>query len=271
MILRVENLHKQFGGVHAVRGVDLGVAARRLHAIIGPNGAGKTTLAAQLAGAIHPDRGAIHFDGADITRMSAHKRARLGLARSFQITSVIAPMTLLENVMLSVQSLRGHSFRFWSPVARDRDMRAQAMQVLADVGLGRRAHVVAATASHGEQRRLECAMALALRPKLLLLDEPMAGMSAEESASMIALLRGLKRDTAILLIEHDMDAVFTLADEVSVLVNGSIIATGTTAQIRANAAVQRAYLGEGDGEFANANDGDGDGDNDNESNDDGEV
>ena len=244
MILRVEKLHKQFGGIHAVRDLDLEVAENRIHAIIGPNGAGKTTLVAQLAGALQPDSGTIRFDGRDITRLSRHRRARLGLVRSFQITSVILPMTLLENVMLAVQSTAGHSFRFWSAVADDADLRDRAMHHLAGVGLAARANLIAGMAAHGEQRRLELAMALGLNPRLLLLDEPMAGMGKEESGKMIALLNGLRGKTTILLIEHDMDAVFTLADTTSVLVSGRIIASGGTDEIRANAEVQRAYLGQ---------------------------
>ena len=244
MILRTDNLHKQFGGIHAVRGVNLELADHRIHAIIGPNGAGKTTLVAQLAGALEPDRGTIHFAGRDITGLSPQRRAQMGLVRSFQITSVILPMTLLENTMLAVQSSAGHSFRFWSPVAEDAALRERALQHLADVGLARRATQVAGMAAHGEQRRLELAMALGLKPRLLLLDEPMAGLSKEESGKMIALLDGLREHTAILLIEHDMDAVFSLADSASVLVDGRIIASGGTAEIRANAEVQRAYLGE---------------------------
>ena len=245
MILRVKILRKQFGGIHAVRDVNLKVAEHRIHAIIGPNGAGKTTLVAQLAGALRPDNGTIHFAGRDITRLSTHRRAHMGLVRSFQITSVILPMTLLDNMMLAVQSTAGHSFRFWSPVVRDAGLRDRAMHHLAEVGLAQRANIVAGTASHGEQRRLELAMALGLKPRLLLLDEPMAGMSKEESANMIELLGGVGAKTAILLIEHDMDAVFTLADTTSVLVNGRIIASGGTDEIRRNAEVQRAYLGEG--------------------------
>ncbi len=243
MILQVEKLHKQFGGIHAVRDVNLEVAANRIHAIIGPNGAGKTTLVAQISGALRPDRGVIRFAGRDITRLSRPKRARLGLIRSFQITSIIRPMTLLENAMLAAQAGDGHSFRLWSPVARDAGLRDLAICALAEVGLAQRAEVVAATASHGEQRRLEVAMALVLRPKMLLLDEPMAGLSAEESGKMVALLDSLRGKTTILLIEHDMDAVFTLADTTSVLVDGHIIASGGIEEIRSNAEVQKAYLG----------------------------
>ena len=244
MILRIQNLHKQFGGIHAVRDVNLEVEKNRLHAVIGPNGAGKTTLLAQLSGALKPDSGKIYFEGADITHLSPPRRARIGLVRSFQITSIIRPMSLLENVMLAVQSTAGHSFRFWSPVARDAGIRERAMETLAGVGLEARAGVTAGAAAHGEQRQLELAMALALKPKLLLLDEPMAGMGAEESTKIIELLSRLKKNLTILLIEHDMDAVFTLADTTSVLVNGHIIASGSIAEIRDNAEVRKAYLGE---------------------------
>ncbi len=244
MILQVKNLHKQFGGIHAVRDVNLAVEENRIHAIIGPNGAGKTTLVAQISGALKPDSGSIHFAGRNITQMSPHKRARIGLARSFQITSVIAPMTLLENAMLAVQSGAGHSFRFWSPPAQDARLRDEAMRALAGAGLDARADVIAGAASHGEQRQLEFAMALALKPKLLLLDEPTAGMSKEESGKLIALLNTLRGAVTIVLIEHDMDAVFTLADTTSVLVDGNIIATGSIEKIRNNAEVQKAYLGE---------------------------
>jgi len=243
VILEVENLHKRFGGVRAVRGVDLAVSANQIHAVIGPNGAGKTTLVAQLAGEIRPDRGRIRLNGRDITRLSMHKRAQLGLVRCFQITSIIAPMTLLENAQLALQAAAGHSFRFWAPLARDAGMRARALRLLEEVGLARDADMRAGNAAHGIQRLLEFAMALALRPKLLMLDEPMAGLGASESANMIALLKKRKEESAILLIEHDMQAVFELADRASVLVDGRIIAAGRIADIRNNAEVQQAYLG----------------------------
>lgn len=244
MMLEVQGLHKQFGGIHASRDVNLVVEKHQVHAIIGPNGAGKTTLIVQLSGALKPDSGRLRFDGADITHMSRHKRVHAGLVRSFQITSIILPMSVLENVMLAVQSTAGHSYHFWEPVSQDAELRAKAMQVLVEVGLESRADQIAGEISHGEQRQLEIAMALALKPKLLLLDEPMAGMSKEESAKMIGLLKQLKGETTILLVEHDMDAVFSLADTASVLVNGHIIATGTTDEIRNNEEVQRAYLGD---------------------------
>lgn len=244
MILYTDKLCKQFGGIDAARDVDLRVEANQLHAVIGPNGAGKTTLVAQLAGQLKPDRGAIYFRGRDITKLRAHRRARLGLARSFQITNVILPLTLLENAMLAALPARGSGFRFWSPFFDDAGARTQAMDALARVGLQSRAGVAAARASHGEQRRLEVAMALASKPKLLLLDEPFAGLGAAESSAMLALLRQLKRAFTIVLIEHDMDAVFALADVVTVLVSGRIIASGGVDAIRADARVRRAYLGE---------------------------
>ncbi len=244
MILKVENLHKQYGGIHASRDINLTVEKNQIHAIIGPNGAGKTTLIAQLSGAVKSDSGRILFEDADITHMPRHQRAHAGLVRSFQITSIILTMSVLENVMLAVQSISGHSFRFWKPVMQDIQLRETAMQNLSEVGLEALAERMAGEISHGEQRQLEIAMALALKPKLLLLDEPMAGMSKEESLRMIDLLNQLKGEATILLIEHDMDAVFTLADTTSVLVNGHIIATGSTEQIRANSEVQKAYLGD---------------------------
>ena len=243
-ILRISGLCKNFGGIIATDNVDLDVQPEIIHAIIGPNGAGKTTLIAQLSGQLRPSAGRIEFNGEDITHHSTARRARSGLARSFQITSVVMPMTLLENVMLAVQGTGGHSYRFWRPVMQDRKMRDQAMEHLARVGLGERVHRLAAEVSHGEQRQLEVAMALAMRPRMLLLDEPMAGMGAEESARMVKLLSGLRGDKTILLIEHDMDAVFTLADTLSVLVNGHVIATDTVDNIRSNPEVQKAYLGE---------------------------
>ncbi len=243
-LLRISRLNKHFGGVIATEDVNLEVARGQIHAIIGPNGAGKTTLLAQLSGQLKPNSGEIEFDGHSITGYSMARRAREGLARSFQITSVVMPMTLLENVMLAVQGTSGHSFRFWAPVKKDTALQAAAMESLARVGLDDRAGRVAANVSHGEQRQLEVAMALAMKPRMLLLDEPMAGMGKEESAMMIEFLNGLKGDMTILLVEHDMDAVFSLADRLSVLVNGHIIATDTVENIRENTEVQKAYLGD---------------------------
>lgn len=248
LLLQTENLHKQFGGIHATCAVNLEVRRGEIHAVIGPNGAGKTTLVAQLSGALAPDRGRIIFSGQDITAQPCHQRARLGLARSFQLTSIIAPMTLLENVMLAAQIQRGHSLGFWRAVRNDTRLIEDGMDYLAQVGLDARADVVAAEAAHGEQRRLELALVLALRPKLLLLDEPFAGMGSAESQTMVALLQRLKTDSApplsMLLVEHDTQAVFALADRVSVLCQGRLIASGAPQEVRANPEVQRAYLGE---------------------------
>ena len=243
-LLKVSDLNKNFGGIVATSRLFLSVESGEVHAVIGPNGAGKTTLVSQLSGQLRPTSGRIEFEGRNITGFSTARRARAGLARSFQITSVVMPMTLLENVMLAVQGGDGHSFRFWSPVNRDGAMVDAAMRSLAEVGLDDRAQRIAGEVSHGERRQLEVAMALAMKPKLLLLDEPMAGMGPEETARMIEILGRLKGDKTILLIEHDMDAVFSLADTLSVLVNGYIIATDTVENIRANPEVQKAYLGE---------------------------
>ncbi len=243
-VLQTTNLVKQFGGIRAVDGVNLSVARGELHAIIGPNGAGKTTFMAQLAGELKPDHGTITFEGIDITQTDAPRRARLGLARTFQITSLIMPMTLLENTMLAVQATHRHSFRLWTLVHRDREMREAAMHALTQVGIEAHADCIAAEVSYGLHRQLEIAMALAMKPKLLLLDEPASGMGAEQSAQIVDLLEGLKRKLTIVLIEHDMDAVFSLADTVSVLVSGRMIATDSAANIRNNTEVQRAYLGE---------------------------
>jgi branched-chain amino acid transport system ATP-binding protein len=244
-LLKITDLNKHFGGIIATDNVNLSVQRGQIHAIIGPNGAGKTTLIAQLSGQLKADSGDIEFGGHSIINDRTASRARQGLARSFQITSVVMPMTLLENVMLAVQGCSGHSFRFWSPVARDRDMQAAAMASLAEVGLEDRAGRIAANVSHGEQRQLEVAMALAMKPRMLLLDEPMAGMGKEEGAMMVDILNRLKGDMTILLVEHDMDAVFSMADRLSVLDNGHIIATDTVENIRNNQEVQKAYLGDG--------------------------
>ncbi len=244
-LLRITGLNKHFGGIAATENLDLEVERGQIHAIIGPNGAGKTTLLAQLSGQLGSDSGEIEFDGRGITDYSMARRAREGLARSFQITSVLMPMTLLENVMIAVQGTSGHSFRFWAPANRDESLKQAAMASLTQVGLEDRADRIAANVSHGEQRQLEVAMALAMKPRMLLLDEPMAGMGKEEGRMMVEILNRLKGDVTILLVEHDMDAVFSLADRLSVLVNGHIIATDTVENIRNNLDVQRAYLGDG--------------------------
>jgi branched-chain amino acid transport system ATP-binding protein len=243
-LLEVRGLMKSFGGLLATNRVDLAIPTGETHAIIGPNGAGKTTLIAQLAGDLAPDGGTIAFAGRDVTALSAAARSHLGLARSFQITSVFRDFTALDNVALAVQAHAGHSFRFWRAARADVALREPARAVLASVGLAARADVVAANLAHGEQRQLEIAMALATRPRLLLLDEPMAGMGPEESQRMIEFLRTLKGTQTMLLVEHDMDAVFALADRISVMVYGRIIASGAPAAIRENAEVREAYLGE---------------------------
>ena len=243
-LLEVRGLTKVFGGLIATNRVDLDVLAGETHAVIGPNGAGKTTLIAQLAGELSPDAGTIRFGGRDVTALPAPARSRLGLARSFQITSVFREFSALDNVALAVQAHAGHSFRFWRPARGERALREPARAMLDTVGLGERADVVAGTLAHGEQRQLEIAMALATGPRLLLLDEPMAGMGPDESQRMVRFLDALKARHTMLLVEHDMDAVFALADRISVMLYGRLIATGTPEEIRANAEVRQAYLGE---------------------------
>jgi len=243
-LLEVSGLRKSFGALAATDGVDLEVRVGETHAIIGPNGAGKTTFISQLSGMLRPDEGRIRFAGEDITALPAPARSLKGLARSFQITSIYREFTALDNVALAVQAHAGHSFRFWRPARADAALRDPARAVLEEVGLGARADVVAANLAHGEQRQLEIAMALATGPRLLLLDEPVAGMGTDESLRMVEFLATLKGRKTMVLVEHDMDAVFTLADRISVLVYGRIIATGTPQEIRANAEVRAAYLGE---------------------------
>ena len=243
-MLEVKSLTKTFGALRATDAVDLEVQEGETLAVIGPNGAGKTTLISQLAGNLRPDAGRIRFAGEDITSLSAPQRSRKGLARSFQITSVYPEFTALQNVALAVQAHSGHSFRFWRPAREDSSLNRPARQFLEEVGLGARSDVLAANLAHGEQRQLEVAMALATRPRLLLLDEPMAGMGVEESQRMIAFLATLKRRHTIVLVEHDMDAVFRLADRIAVLVYGRVIATDSPEKIKMNDEVRRAYLGE---------------------------
>jgi branched-chain amino acid transport system ATP-binding protein len=243
-ILAARGLRKAFGALAATDGVSLEVREGETHAIIGPNGAGKTTLIGQLAGNIRPDAGQVRFAGEDVTRLGAPQRAKKGFARSFQITSIYSDFTALDNVALAVQAHAGHSFRFWRPARAEQALRDPARTILEEVGLGARADVLAANLAHGEQRQLEVAMALATRPRLLLLDEPVAGMGLEESQRMVAFLSSLKGRHTMILVEHDMDAVFTLADRISVLVYGRIIASGAPEDVRANPEVRRAYLGE---------------------------
>jgi branched-chain amino acid transport system ATP-binding protein len=243
-LLQVGHLAKRFGGIVATDDVTLNVAPGELLAVIGPNGAGKTTLIAQLSGQLRPDIGRIYFDGRDITALPAYRRSLIGLARSFQITSLFLDFSVLDNVALAAQAHAGHSFRFWRNARRENNLRAPARAALARVGLSERADVRASALSHGEHRQLELAMALAGSPRLLLLDEPMAGLGPEESARMVAMLRALKSEVTILLVEHDMEAVFALADRITVLVYGRVIASGAPVDIRANPQVREAYLGE---------------------------
>ena len=243
-LLTVSQLNKSYGGVRATDALNLEVQTGELHAVIGPNGAGKTTLISQLSGNVFPDSGTISFDGIDVTHMAEHARPHLGIARTYQITSLIHSMSVIENLQLAIQAKQGHSFKFWKPYADNKDVRTAAYEYAARVDLGSRAEIQVANLSHGEQRRLEVAMALASDARLLLLDEPLAGLGPEEASDMISLLEKLKGQQTIILIEHDMDAVFTLADRISVMVYGHIIATGDPDHIRQNQDVQHAYLGE---------------------------
>ncbi|HEX8828489.1 MAG TPA: ABC transporter ATP-binding protein, partial [Xanthobacteraceae bacterium] len=216
-LLEVEGLTKRFGGVIAADGISLAIRPGELHAIIGPNGAGKSTLIGQLSGEIVPDSGQIRFDDRDITALPVYRRSQLGLARSFQVTTLFSDFSAIDNVALSVQAHAGHSFRFWRDARRETDLREPARTALVRVGLGERAGTLVADLSHGERRQLEIAMALAARPRMLLLDEPMAGMGLDESVRLVEILRTLKGDITVMLIEHDIDAVFALADRISVL------------------------------------------------------
>ncbi|MDE0779490.1 MAG: ABC transporter ATP-binding protein [Alphaproteobacteria bacterium] len=241
--LKANGLKKAFGGLIATDNLSLSVATGEIHAVIGPNGAGKTTLVNLLSGMLRPDAGSIQFNGRDVTRLPAPARVKAGLSRSYQITSIFRDFTVLENVMFSVQARQGHSFRFWKPVSRDASLIDPARELLGRVGLGDRVDIRAGELAYGEQRQLEIAISLATQPSFLLLDEPMAGMGPEESQRMIEFLRALKGAYTILLIEHDMDAVFALADRITVLVYGKVIATGAPDDIRNDPAVREAYLG----------------------------
>jgi branched-chain amino acid transport system ATP-binding protein len=243
-VLSLRNLSKRFGGVVAVDGVTLDVAAGEVHALIGPNGAGKTTLIHQISGSLACDQGQIVFLGNDLTKTRAHERVRAGLARSYQITSIFRRFSVLDNLALAVQARSGSSFSFWRPVAAETALFDEARRIASQVNLTQKVDSVASTLAHGEQRALEVGLALATRPKLLLLDEPMAGMGPEESNRMIELIGRIRAEVAVLLVEHDMDAVFRLADRISVMVNGRLIATGFPEQIRMNAQVRKAYLGD---------------------------
>ena len=243
-LLRVEQLVKRFGGLVATDHLSMELKAGEIHAVIGPNGAGKTTLINQLSGEFFPDSGRVIFDGHDITHAPAHQRSHAGLGRSYQITSVFAEFSVLQNVALAVQAHAGHSFRFWRAAASEPALIEPAREAIALVGLSAFESTRVATLSHGQRRQLEIAMTLATAPKLVLLDEPMAGMSHQESGGVVELLRSLRGRTTLLLVEHDMDAVFALADRITVLVYGRVIACGTPAQIRDNTEVREAYLGD---------------------------
>ncbi len=243
-VLSIHGLNKSFGALKATEDVSLDLKRGEIHALIGPNGAGKSTLIHQIAGTLAPDSGTVRFLGRDITGLGVAERARLGLGRSFQVSSLAPEFSALRNVMLAVQAKAGSSFRFFKPVMRDAALTGPAFAALARVGLQDRARVPAAELSHGERRQLEIAIALALGSKAFLLDEPMAGMGPDGSRTLTAFLDGLRAEAPILLVEHDMDAVFALADRVSVLVYGRIVASGTVEEIRADAEVRRAYLGD---------------------------
>jgi len=243
-VLAIRSLSKAFGGVHAVNNVSFEIAQGEFLAMIGPNGAGKSTCFNMINGQLTPDSGRIQFDGSDLTTLSTPMRSALGLARSFQITSLFLDLSVLDNVALAVQAHAGHSFHFWRDARREPELRDPARARLARVGLTARENLPASALSHGERRQLELAMALASKPRMLLLDEPMAGLGPEESARMVAMLRELKKEVTILLVEHDMEAVFALADRITVLVYGRVIASGKPEEIRNNAQVRDAYLGE---------------------------
>jgi branched-chain amino acid transport system ATP-binding protein len=245
-LLKVDRLTKRFGGLIATNSLSLDVVEGELHALIGPNGAGKTTFISQIAGELHQDSGTIRFHGKEISGWKTPERVQHGLARSFQITQLLPDYTTLDNVALAVQTRRGHSYQFFVDARRVTDVRDEGRQHLHRVGLGGRSDIVVSELSHGEQKQLELAIALATKPRMMLLDEPMAGLGTAECARMIDLLKVLKTEVTILLVEHDMDAVFALADRISVLVNGERIATGSAEDIRTNEAVRVAYLGEGD-------------------------
>ena len=247
LLLDVRAVSKHFGGVYALNNASLSVARGEVHALIGPNGAGKTTLIHVLSGALPLDGGQVVFDGADLVKRAMHERVTLGLARSYQITNIFTRLTVLDNVAMAVQSRArdwGTSFSLWKPFSLDSAIIDEAHALLAQVSLTGMATRLGGQLSHGEQRSLEVALALATKPKLLLLDEPMAGMGSEESERMVELIEHLAQQVTILLVEHDMDAVFRLADRISVLVGGAVIASGAPEAIRADAEVRRAYLGD---------------------------
>ncbi len=243
-MLQLEGISKRFGGVVATDDVTLSIEAGEVHALIGPNGAGKTTLIGQICGSLRCDAGRMRFGGKDITHMPQHARVVAGLARSFQITSIFARFSVLDNLALAVQARSGSSFSFWRPVSSERALFEEARSIATEVGLAAKADAVAATLAHGEQRALEVGLALATRPRLVLLDEPTAGMGPEESRRVVELVEAIRQRVTVLLVEHDMETVFRLADRISVLVDGRLIATGAPQEIRQDPIVRNAYLGE---------------------------
>ena len=247
-VLRTEALTKRYGALLVTDAVSLDIGDGELHAIIGPNGAGKTTLINQLSGELAADSGSVWFQGRDVSALPIHERARLGLLRSYQITSIFEDFTVLENATFSALASRQHAFRFWAPMLANKEARRVAEESLEATGLTHRLHTAAGDLGYGERRQLELAMSLSAQPQFLLLDEPMAGMSVQESAAVVALLQRLKRRYTILLVEHDMDAVFALADRISVLVYGKILFTGTPDEIRKHPEVRAVYLGEEEAE-----------------------
>lgn len=245
-LLRIESLCKSFGAVKACHDLSLEIHAGEIHALIGPNGAGKTTLLNQIAGDLTPDSGQIFLAGQEITHLPLYRRAPLGLARSYQITSVFANLSVEENMLLAIQAHHGHSFRFWGRGLKDPQLLAELGPAIETVGLSERAETIAGNLSHGEKKQLEVGMALSCKPQLLLLDEPMAGMGPGGSIELSKLIHQLKKEMTILLVEHDMEAIFSLADRITVLVYGEVVATGSVEEIRSNPAVRQAYLGEED-------------------------
>jgi branched-chain amino acid transport system ATP-binding protein len=243
-VLQIDNLVKNFGALRATDGVTLDLRPGEIHALIGPNGAGKSTLIHQICGTLRQDSGTIHFAGEDIGALNTAERAQRGLGRTFQVSSLAPEFSALRNVMLAAQAKQGTSFRFFKPVMQDTSLVDPSMAILERVGLADRARLPTAELSHGERRQLEIAMALALQSKAFLLDEPMAGMGPEGSKKLTGFLDTLRHEAPILLVEHDMDAVFALADRISVLVYGKVIATGTVDEIRNNPTVRTAYLGD---------------------------
>lgn len=243
-LLQIKGLHKSFGALTATDYVSLTLKPGEIHALIGPNGAGKSTLIKQIAGGLMPDKGEVWFDGRNVTALTTAQRARAGLGRTFQISSLAMEYTVLQNAVLGALGASGNVWRFWVSAMQDVELRHRAEEALARVGLSDQATKRTADLSHGQRRLLEVAVALTLKPRAFLMDEPMAGLGASGSRRLTGFLDGLRSEAPILLVEHDMDAVFALADRISVLVYGKIIATGSASEIKADPTVREAYLGE---------------------------